>query len=515
MRMMNEASMRKSRAAYRGSVIAYGLVIMAFVTVLLTAAVGFIVSHIRYSSQFVQREEAFQIAESGVDFYQWYLAHSTDGLTAAQVEAFWTTSHPYGVDEPYEAAYSDPGLGEIGKYRIEVIPPETGSTIVTIRSTGWTYKDPDIMRTLEVRFRRPSWSEDVMLSNATVRFGEGTETYGKIHANGGVRFDGIAHNLVSSSVASYDDPDHSDTYVEFGVHTHVNAPPATGTSSSYHLAETPPNSVPSRSDVFEAGRVFPVASVDFNGVLSDLGGMKSTAESGTNGSVYFSNGSNDVGRRIILKTDGTFDTCRVSSAGMGTKSSTLTYEISQYRNVSGSGTCTSCSGSCLENYTIPDGGVIFVEDNVWLSGQIDGKHVTVVAADMTSTAAPSVYISNDIKYTSYDGSDIIGIIGQNDVSTTKDSETDLRIDAALLAQQGRVGRPDFGVADHKDTITVYGAIASNERYGFSWTNNVVGSSWGYTDRNLYYDNNLLYYPPPYFPTGTSYEMDLWKEVSAE
>jgi hypothetical protein len=29
---------------------------------------------------------------------------------------------------------------------------------------------------------------------------------------------------------------------------------------------------------------------------------------------------------------------------------------------------------------------------------------------------------------------------------------------------------------------------------------------------LNFDNNLLYYPPPYFPTGTEYSIDLWDEL---
>jgi hypothetical protein len=155
-------------------------------------------------------------------------------------------------------------------------------------------------------------------------------------------------------------------------------------------------------------------------------------------------------------------------------------------------------------------GVIFVEDNIWLSGQISNKRISVVAADLSGGNAPSVFIGNDIMYTSYGGSDILGVIGQNDVEIIRDSDTNLRIDAALLAQQGRVGRADYGSSDHKNVITIYGAIATNERYGFAWTNGT--SDWGYTDRNLYYDNSLLYFPPPYFPTGTQYEMDLWEEL---
>ena len=120
-----------------------------------------------------------------------------------------------------------------------------------------------------------------------------------------------------------------------------------------------------------------------------------------------------------------------------------------------------------------------------------------------------MYILNDIRYTNTDGRDIIGIIGQDNIEIAYASENDLRIDAALLAQQGRVGREhyveDYG-SDSKSVITVNGAIATNERYGFAFTDGT-----GYITRNLYYDNNLLYYPPPYFPTGTQYEMDLWEE----
>jgi hypothetical protein len=146
-----------------------------------------------------------------------------------------------------------------------------------------------------------------------------------------------------------------------------------------------------------------------------------------------------------------------------------------------------------------------------VSGTIDNRKVTVVAANLLGGAAPSVYILNDIRYTNTNGNDVIGIIGQNNIEIAYASEDDLRIDAALLAQQGRVGREHYSSPknlnpDVKTTITVNGAIATNQRYGFAWTDGT-----GYQNRNLYYDNNLLYYPPPYFPTGTQYEMDLWQE----
>lgn len=482
-----------------GSVIAYALVIMSAVSVLFLSIVTFITSQIRNADYAVTDEQSFQIAESGVDYYKWYLAHGTAGRTAQQIQEFWESAS--GVDAPYEAEYFDPSGGAVGRYSIEVDPPEPGSTIAEVRSTAWTYRNPDQVRKVKVRFRRPSWSEHAVLSNAFVRFGEGTETYGKLHSNQGMRFDGLAHNIVTSAVSSVDDTDHGGGQ-EFGVHTHVNTPPSTGTNDSFRAAEAPPNAVPVRSDVFEAGRDFPATSVDFTGVIGDLSLMKSEAQSG-NGR-YFPDDGNDDGRRIILRTNGTFDMCRVRAVD-------AQHNVTSYKRSTGnSGNCSSCGGNnCTTNYPIPDGGVIFVEDDVWLSGRVDGDRVSVVAANLSGGTTRSVYIPNDLRYDDYDGEDIIGVIGQMNVDIPQNSEDNLRIDAALLAQQGKVGRSNYGTSDHKSVITVFGAIATNLRYGFAWTNGV--SDWGYETRNLYYDNNLLYYPPPYFPTGTEYLIDLWEE----
>ena len=503
--------MRHNRSrSVQGSVIAYALVVIATASLLLVSIVGFIVSQIKGAAHAESSEQAFQIAESGIHFYKWYLAHETDGRNAQEIQAFWTSS-AYGVGTSYEAEYADPLGDPVGRYRITVTPPEADSTIAWVESEGWTYNHPDLRRTIRVRFRQPSWSEYATLanlpdetgSNSIIRFGTGTEVYGKIHANRMVRFDGLAHSLVTSAAAEGDDPDHSGGN-EFGVHTHVNPPPGSGVNDSFRPDEAPPNSVPSRPDVFEGGRAFPVAAIDFGGLLSDLSLMRSEAQSG-NG-VYFDRSGH--GRHIFLQPDGTFDVCRVRRVNSG--NSPYRY----YRN-SGGGSCSSCSGSCLSTYDIPDDGVIYVEDDVWLSGRIDGQRVTVVGVDLDSDSAePSVYIQNDLLYTQYDGTETIGVIGETDIEIPRASEDDLRIDAALLAQKGRVGREYYtrcywwgcSYVDTRDTITVYGAIATNLRYGFAYIDGT-----GYQIRNLLYDNNLLYSPPPYFPT-TQYIIDLWEEL---
>jgi hypothetical protein len=500
----------------KGSAIAYALIITSVVAIILASMLQYISSQLKFASNRVERERSFQIAESGIYFYRWYLAHKVSGRTAQQIKVFWKSGNPYGVNTPYEAEYSDPEGGPIGRYKIEVQPPDPNSTIVMVKSTGWTYKNPDVKRIIQARFRRPSWSEYAVLADDDMRFGEGTQIYGKIHSNYGIRFDGVAHNIVSSSLYSYDDPDHSGP-LEFGVHTHVN--PTDPVSPVY------PASPPIRIDVFEAGRQMPLPTVSFNGVLSDLSNMKSEAQAG-NGK-YFDNSG--YGRRIILKNNGTYDVCTVNSYDATSKSITdykgvITGATKNHGSANGSAcTTTACcatsdcanlsgsgNGKCvsLTNYNIVTNGVIFVENNIWLEGTVNNKKITVAAANLVGGPPVDAYIGiNNILYTNFDGKDIIGLVGQNNVSVVRDSQNFLTIDAALLAQSGRVGRDYYAGSYNKNTITVNGSIATKLRYGFAYTDGT-----GYTNRILNFDNNLLYYPPPYFPTGTEYYIDLWDEL---
>ena len=287
----------------QGSALAYALVVLAATSIILVSILGFISSQIRNASYTLSREQAFQAAEQGIQFYKWYLAHQTDGRTAAQISAFWSSGTAYGVASDYVADVADPSGGDMGTYRLKVTPPASGSTIVTVTSTGEMNRFPGSTRTIRVRFRRPSWSENMVLANDDMRFGEGTVVTGKIQSNKGIRFDGYANNVVSSALTSYTDPDHSGGS-EFGVHTHVNAPPSTGSTDSFRPLEAPPNAVPARPDVFAAGRQLGVASTDFNGVIAVLADMK--ANSNVSPNKYFaSSGNSSSGRKIVLKPNQT------------------------------------------------------------------------------------------------------------------------------------------------------------------------------------------------------------------
>src|SRR3989344_9630360 len=179
------------------------------------------------------REKAIQLAESGIDYYRWHLAHDDDDFQDGT-----------GGPGPYYHLVYDKDNNVVGEFVLEITPPPVGSTKVTIESTG-VPSGSSVSRTIRVEMAKPSLAKYAVAANDVMRFGEGTEVFGPIHSNNGIRFDGFAHNIITSALSSYNDPDHTGGN-EFAVHTHVSP-----------TDPLPPASVPSRPDVFEVGRQFP------------------------------------------------------------------------------------------------------------------------------------------------------------------------------------------------------------------------------------------------------------------
>ncbi len=500
----------------RGFMIIHSLIFGAIATIVVSALVTWAGVNLKASRNAVHREQAIQIAEAGIDYYRWHLAHAPQDFQDGT-----------GQPGPYEHDFYDKDDVLIGSYTLDITPPETGSTIVTIESTGRTLASPDSERTIRTTLAIPSMAKFAFVSNSDMRFGVGTEVFGPIHSNGGIRFDGLAHNIISSARDSYDDPDHSGA-VEFGVHTHVNAPPGNGTTDTFRASEAPPTSpVPTRSDVFEAGRQFPVAAVDFVGLTSDLAQIKADAQA--SGQYFAASGA--LGYKITFNpvsgTD-TFTVQRVNTLRSAPSGCTNT------ANQTGWGTWSiATNGGALTTigtYNIPSNGLIFVEDNVWVEGTISDSRVTVASGRFPDNASTrtSITVNEDLNYTNTDGDDVIALIAQNNVNVGLFSADTLDIDAALMAQNGRVGR-FFYETDcesgsneywHRNTLNLYGMIATNQRYGFTYTgssHNCGGSigniGSGYCARNITYDANLLYGPPPSFPlTSDQYTTISWEEI---
>ncbi|MDB5239230.1 MAG: hypothetical protein JWO00_565 [Candidatus Parcubacteria bacterium] len=444
------------------------------------------------------KEQAFQIAEAGIDYYRWHLAQFptdyTDGTTGPS---------------PYYHAVTDKNDVVIGGYALTITPPPLGSTKVVITSTGTTTANPNVSRTVQATLAQPSLAQYAVIANDNLRFGAGTTIYGPVSSNQGIHFDGVAFNVVSSALATDTDPDNSCTpqpacAVEWGVFTQ------SGTDDP-----SPPTAANNRPDVFAAGRQYPVPAFPFATLAVNLSSLLTLSTPGGVCSAprcWVSSGAQ--GYYMHLNTNNTYDMYTVNTLKAAPSGCTSVASQSQW------GTWSINTKTLIgAGYAIPTNGIVFVKDNLWIDGQINGSRLTVAAADIGQTD-PTKYlnitVNNDLLYTNFDGTDVIGLIAQNNVNVGLFSADSFTIDAALVAEIGRVGRFYYnsncrsgGVSYYdRSSLTLNGMIATAIRYGFAYTDGT-----GYTTRNINYDGNLLYSPPPSFPlASTQYQTISWKQL---
>jgi type II secretory pathway pseudopilin PulG len=478
-----------------GYILVSTLVFATIAIIILTGLATWAATNYRAVSQTAERERAFQIAEAGVDYYRWHLAHAPQDFQDGT-----------GQNGPYAHPYYDKLGNLVGQYELSITPPLVGSTVVKIVSKG-TVASTTVSRSIEAILAIPSLAKYAFVANSVMRFGEGTEIFGPIHSNDGIRMDGLAHNLVTSAKASYNDPDNSGDD-EFGAHTHKQAPPSSAISEGGLSSEEPPAPVPVRTDVFVTGRQFPVPAVDFNGLTQNLANLKTLAQASNR---YFAS-SGAQGYNLVLKTDGSFDLYKVTALVSAPNSCNKP----NWDDQAGWSTWSVKTQEFIANYTFPTNGVIFMEDNVWVEGKIDNARVTIASGKFPEsvTTNTSISFTKDILYTNYDGQDVIALIAQNNINAGMESADTIEIDAALIAKNGRVGRYYYNSSchpyDERTKIRLYGMIGTNQRYGFAYAST---NGRGYETREIVYDGNLLYGPPPSFPlTSDQYVTISWREI---
>lgn len=484
--------------AERGDILVSVLVFAAIAVTMITGLTNWGATTLSSLRTALAKEQTFQIAEAGIDYYRWHLAQ-------------YPNDYKDGTDYTgtYYHDFYDKDGERIGSYALTITPPVTGSTKVTITSTATTSANPNVKRIIQSVLAQPSLAKYATVSNDNLRFGAGTNVYGTIVANGGIRFDGTAFNVIQSAKNTYTDPDTGQT--RWGVWTSVSpADPA------------PPGAIVNNPAVFTAGRQFPVPSTDFVGLTLNLQQLQTLAL--TNGACSAPScwsPSSAEGYHMVLNTNDTYTMYKVTA--LQSAPSGCTNDLSQARwgtwsiRVNSSGSYTG--QTLIGTYAFPANGVIFVEDDLWVDGAINTARLTIVAGvlpDPGSSAQPNITVNKDLTYTNTDDRDVIGLIAQGNLNVGLLSDDDLTIDAALIAENGRVGRYYYDNSCRvnstnyytRNNLTLVGMIATALRYGFAYTDGT-----GYVNRNITYDGNLLYSPPPSFPlASTQYETVSWKQI---
>ena len=375
------------------------LVFTMLFTVVAVGLSGMIAAQHKLGLKKITWAKAIAIAEAGVNYYRWHLAHAPDDFQDGT-----------GLPGPYVHDYHDNLGNTIGKFSLTITPPSECSNAVVIESTGWLDKDPEVTRTVKVKYGRPSMAQFAFLTNSNVWFGDTETLHGPLHSNGGIRMDGYNDGKTTSAKETYIcGPEHGCSY--------QTKPGVWGAGQEQSLWD------------------FPVSNIDFDEVTTDLSALKTLAQnsmcSATEDCYWPQLG---LGWHIKFLNNGTFDVYRVTKL----KNPVWGWDGARWLRESDDIDRESYDG----NYNIPGNcGIIFVEDSLWVDGTVKGQ-TTVVAAKLPDSGSnPKIVINGNLVYAAKDGTNNLGLISQSNIYVPLyAAPNDLEINAVLMAQKGHVFR---------------------------------------------------------------------------
>lgn len=479
-------------------------------------------------------QKAFNISEAGINYYLWHLSHNNtdykDGKTTP------TTPDPNLGYGPYVHDYTDNNAAVTGTYTLWIKPQGVGSTIVTVRSIG-KVKGSDITRTIEAQVGAPSFASYAVASDSALWFGSTETSNGPVHSNQGVRMDGASNADITSA---------NTTYVpssQLGGNGST-ARPGVWCSSSV----TTPVNCNTRSKVDWR---YPVPSIDFNQVSGSLCSIKKIAfqsNASTSSLASLANACSQVPTTTTSAylpqraTNGSFSTTKGYLIQLNSNNTYDLYKVDAETDTSTTGYTGALTRTLVSSaVAVPSAGVIFAEDNVWVrsNGNFTGRLTIAAGRLASSTNNANITIVDNLKYSTKNGTDAIGLIAEGDVELAPYAPPNtgnftLEVNAAIIAQSGSVLYPSNyssgtgtctkGWVGANQLFAFYGAIATRQTWTWTWswgnsscgnnikdpaTNNYVS---GVLNNTTQYDYNLLYAPPPSFPITSSYNILSWREV---
>lgn len=413
-------------------------------------------------------ERALSVAQAGSEYYRWHLAHNPQDFQDGT-----------GVPGPYVHTLTDAYGRTEATFRLEITPPASGSAITTIESTGWLNSHPEIKRKIKTRYGIPSLAKYSFLHNANVWFGSGLTVHGKSMSNGGIRMDGINESVIQSAKETYT------CGSETGCSPSRTKPGIWGDGGPSQLWE------------------FPVPAIDFNSLQVDFTNLRTAAQQR---GLYLGR-SNAYGYHLVFNSNGNYTVYRVT----GTQNR---------RGWSVEGNCENLyqrisAQTNIGTYSISNTPVIFLEDHIWVDGVVNGKTTVVAARFPLLSNSMNIWINGNVTYLAKDGHSQIGLFAQNNIYFGLDIPTNFMLDGALLSSSGRIIRHNYnywGCSTYsnavRNSLTLYGSVISNQK---SYWNYGTGPSSGFVTRDITYDTNLYFEPPPYFPTEGGYELISWEE----
>jgi hypothetical protein len=522
----------------QGAIMIYLIAFIAvFVIVMVPVVINFTVK-MKMLSSTITREQSLQIAEAGVNYYQWHLVMWPRNYQDQNV-ANPPALQPNSIQGPFEHDYLDKETNQVtGHFQLYITVPPLGATNVLVKSIGWTTADSSIKRTVTAEYKIPSVADYSFLSNPDIWLGTDEEVNGQMLSNSGIRFDGIANNLIKSAKTAYN-PNIANSGYQCSSGQGSNCPAMKDgiwSTECAGLSQTNCNNYKNNSNKNLCSwnevqnSCFPMSydfwqmgtpGYTFNNVNVDLGNTKNLAQSGG----IYKGASGAYGYSLVFNSNATVSIYKVTNLISNPQPYFRTDRVWYYN--SNVDFCNYSAGSCssspnrtlIETDAMPANGVIFLEDNVWVEGMVNGQ-ATVVAADTSSNPTlRNIYIPNNIVYnggTGINATDVLGLIAQRDIAVTYHAPVNLTINAAMVAQNGGAQfyyySGDSGSVKN-GTINIFGSIMTYQGWTWTWVSGGTTNVGGYSNTSDSYDARLQYASPPQFPLDTSLGLNLKRWVS--
>jgi hypothetical protein len=455
------------------------LVFGSIFLVIISSFIGSVISQNQVINFRHEQQRATEIAEAGLNYYRWYLAHYPDDTTVSTSSVF-----------------SDPEGGPIGEFALNINRNTfCGSTAsIEVESTGFTYDDPSAVSTIRARYTRPTVAEFSFITNGGVWYGDDRVITGPVHSNQGIRMDGSHNSFVGSGQTDWT----CDS--SFGCNPNQTVD---GVYTTTGFANP---------GLFS----YPVSPVDFAGLTLDLNDMKNRAQN--NGGIFYGPTAG-WGYRVIFNGNDTVTVRRVTNtANYWAYSSEEGWHTGE-RNVIN-------NSQFVANHNIsPNCPLLFFEDKVWLEGTVSGK-VTLAAANLSSGAQTNIVLNDNITYNDTDSG--LLAIAEDDVDVGLEVPNNMTANGIFIAQNGRFGRNHYcencwngwtnvGLPWSLDPfvirnrLTRFGSVVSNGRVGTQWTSSGLTIS-GFSNRDTSFDANQVDNPPPLTPeTSDVFIFDSWRQ----
>jgi Tfp pilus assembly protein PilX len=513
----------------KGFTIPAVLSIMIAAGIIGTAVLMVIMNNFFVVGNNVKSQQAFNIAEAGINYYLWHLSHnSSDYQDGTGAPATQVAGLGYG---PYVHNYVDDNAKTTGTYTLYVKPQGTGSTVVDIRAIG-KVNGSKITRTVQAQIGAASFASFAVASDTALWFGSNETADGPVFSNQGVRMDGTNTSTVSSANATY-----------------VPSSQLGGDGSTFHPGVWCDPSVTTPVDCNTRSKVdwlFPTAAIDFNQVSGSLCTIKKIAFAADAATASLAGQPTACSQTPTTRT-GSYLPQRSSSANtsrgylieLNTDNTYNIYNVNNENDTKTDYVSALNTQSVATNIPVPSSGVIFAEDNVWVrSNPTFHGRVTIAAGRLATNNVADIHVADDLLYSTKNGQDAIGLVTENDIdiapyAAPATGSFTLEVDAASLAQTGSVQFPSNysfsntdctrGWVNSSQKLLYYGSIATRQPWTWSWqrgsacgdaVKDPISGSYisGFLYNTTQYDYNLLYAPPPSYPITGGYNILSWREV---